>query len=446
MRQEIHLRERRTMAISGLVLAVMCGCSGTSTSAGANGGGTSNPGSLTGGANQTSASALGGSPSGGASAVGGAINTGGLPNGGVSAGGASVGVGGAPLTGGNGATGGSNATGGTSSASGGTATGGSKAASGGAATGGSKTAGGGATAGGAKTTGSGGALTGGATSTASGQGGSTTSAGGGCTLGGTWPTADPSKTGPFAVTTENNVGPQAGVGEDGGTPPQFTLFRPTDLAQGGLCHPLITWGNGHGTTPSIYSNLLKRMASHGFVVIASNSSQVSQGTPAPMLAGVTWVLEQNADPTSELYQRIDTTHIGATGHSEGAMATASAGADSRILTIAPICNGSNARNLHGPALLMCGGQDTTLPCSGSVTALNSITTLPALVGDYLTATHTSWMTFGNTAPSPMEVADLAWMRLQLMGDTTLRSMFYGASCTLCTDSAWQITQNSLMNQ
>ena len=65
---------------------------------------------------------------------------------------------------------------------------------------------------------------------------------------------------------------------------------------------------------------------------------------------------------------------------------------------------------------------------------------------YLTATHGGWLTFGNTAPSPIEVADLAWMRIQLMGDTTLRPMFYGASCTLCTDSAWQITQNSLMNQ
>jgi predicted dienelactone hydrolase len=263
---------------------------------------------------------------------------------------------------------------------------------------------------------------------------------------GAWTTADPSKAGPFATTTESNVGPQAGVAPDGGTVPQFSVYRPKDLAQGGLCHPLITWGNGHGTTPSTYSALLTRLASHGFVVIASDSSTVSQGSPAPMLVGVTWMLEQNADPTSEFYQRIDTTHIGATGHSEGAMATASAGADSRIVTIAPICNGSNARNLHGPALLLCGGQDTTLPCSGSVSALNSLTTQPAMAADYLTATHTSWMTFGNAALSPMELAVVAWMRLQLMGDTSQRPTFYGASCTLCTDAAWQITQNSLMSQ
>ena len=69
-----------------------------------------------------------------------------------------------------------------------------------------------------------------------------------------------------------------------------------------------------------------------------------------------------------------------------------------------------------------------------------------MLADYLTATHTSWMTFGSAALSPIEVAVVAWMRVQLMGDTTLRPTFYGASCTLCTDSTWQITQNSLMSQ
>ena len=266
-----------------------------------------------------------------------------------------------------------------------------------------------------------------------------------CSMG-TWPAADPSKAGPYATTTENNVGPQAGVGVDGGAPPQFTMFRPKDMAEGGLCHPVITWGNGHGTTPSIYSHLLTTLASHGFVVIAANTSTVSQGTPAPMLVGVTWVLEQNADPTSVLYQRIDTSHIGATGHSEGAFATTVAAGDSHIVTMAPICGASTQRNLHGPALLLCGGQDTTVPCSGILTTLNTITTQPAMLGDYLTATHGGWLTFGNSALGPVEVAVVAWMRVQLMGDTALRPTFYAATCTLCQDPAWQVTQNSLMNQ
>ena len=79
------------------------------------------------------------------------------------------------------------------------------------------------------------------------------------------------------------------------------------------------------------------------MVIASDSPNVSQGTPPPMVAGVTWVLQQNDDPTSELYHKIDTTHVGATGHSQGAFATTQAGADSHVTTIAPLCGASTQR-------------------------------------------------------------------------------------------------------
>jgi hypothetical protein len=265
---------------------------------------------------------------------------------------------------------------------------------------------------------------------------------GGCTVG-QWATADPSAAGPFATVIENPIGPVAGVGVDGGAPPQFTLFRPKDLAQGGLCHPLITWGNGTGSTPTMYKVLLNNLASHGFVVIGSNSLNVGQGTPAPMLVGVTWVLAQNDDPASELYHTIDTTHIGATGHSQGAFATSSAATDSRITTSVPICGAMTEKNLHGPAMFFCGGQDTLVGCSGAQNALTAVTTLPAMFAEYVSADHGSWMSFMGSKPSIVETAITAWMRVHLMGDTTLRPWFYGASCKLCADSAWIITQKNM---
>jgi len=37
-----------------------------------------------------------------------------------------------------------------------------------------------------------------------------------------------------------------------------------------------------------------------------------------------------------------------------------------------------------------------------------------------------------------------WMRVQVMGDTALRPMFYGPSCTLCQDTAtWLVMQKML---
>jgi len=260
---------------------------------------------------------------------------------------------------------------------------------------------------------------------------------------GAFPAADPSVTGPFATVTENNVGPAAGVGADGGAAPMFTMFRPKDLAQGGLCHPVITWGNGTGSSPSLYKVLLNHLASHGFVVIASNSPQVSMGDPPPMLAGVTWVIEQNADPTSVLYQRIDTTHIGATGHSQGGFAATTAGADARITTIAP-CNGATSqRNLHGPAFLFCGGMDTTVPCSTIMSAYSGISNQPVMLAEYLAADHANWISFSGTAVKPVEATVTAWMRVHLMGDTALRGRFYGPSCTLCQDTAWQVMRKMM---
>ena len=267
-------------------------------------------------------------------------------------------------------------------------------------------------------------------------------AGGGCSVA-PWPAADPTKAGPYATVTENEVGPEAGEADaDTGAAPKFTLFRPKELSPNGLCHPVITWGNGTGSTPNAYRSLLELFASHGFVVIASNSKNVAKGDPKPMLVGVTWVLEQNEDPSSPLYHHLDATHVGATGHSQGAMATSQASGDARIVTNVPIEGSMVQRNLHGPAMFFCGGQDDIVGCDGAKSALNAVTTLPAMYAEYLSVDHGSWMSFGKQ-PSVVYGAVTAWMRLHLMGDDALKPWFYGQACQLCGDAGWQIEQKNM---
>lgn len=372
---------------------------------------------------------------------GGGASTGGAPN---NAAGTST----APMNGGAGGTssggstsGGAGTTGGSTAGSGGSVANAGKAGAGTSGSGAGSGASGGASAqGGASGATSGGAGTSAGMGTAGSAGGSSTL----CTMG-TWPAADPAMRGSFETVTENDVGPAAGEGADGGAPVAFTMFRPKDLSVGGLCHPVVTWGNGTGSNPSLYKVVLDHLASHGFVVIASNSPNVAQGDPPPMVAGVTWVLEQNDDPSSVLYGRIDTAHIGATGHSQGGFATTTAGGDEHITTIAPFCGASNQRNLHGPAWLFCGGMDTTVPCDTIQRAYDSISNQPVMLAQYVTADHANWITFRGTTPGPVEVAMTAWMRAHLMGDTALRSWFYGSDCKLCTDDAWQV-QQKVMDQ
>ena len=366
---------------------------------------------------------VGGSPSGsGGTAAVGAGGSSGAPSTAGGSGGSSAGSGaatagsGASMSVGGGAQGGAAGTvglGGRSASGGRASSGGAGASNGGAATGGASSAG-----------------TGGAGVP-----------GEGCTIG-AWPTADPSAAGPYKVVTENDVGPEAGVAGDDGIIPKFTLFYPETLSPGGLCHPVVTWGNGTGSTPNLYRSLLGNLASHGFVVIGSNNENVGQGDPKPMLVGVTWVLEQNEDPASVLYHHLDVTHIGATGHSQGAFATSSASGDSRITTNVPIEGAQVQRNLHGPALFFCGGMDDIVGCDGAQSAIDAITTLPAMYAEYLSVDHGSWLGRGSK-PSVVESVVTAWMRVHLMADEALKPWFYGASCKLCSDAGWVIQQKNM---
>jgi len=131
-----------------------------------------------------------------------------------------------------------------------------------------------------------------------GSGGSLTS---GC-VGPAWPTADPTAAGPFQVTADKGVGPLAGVTPDpvyGNEQQRFNVYRPKDLGQGGYCHPILVWANGHTDNPEpnppacvsskycgSYLMLMNQLASHGFVVIASLSTITSQGTPLPTIVGL----------------------------------------------------------------------------------------------------------------------------------------------------------------
>jgi hypothetical protein len=395
----------------------------TGSGGGATGGATSN----TGGTTQTVTG------SGGTTVVG----TGGTVGSGGQAGrgsGGAVPSGGTPGTGGRTATGGQagRGTGGAVPSGGVTSTGGSSATAG--QTGGSVKTGG--------APGTGGQPDGGATS--------------GCVPTKSWGTVDPSVAGPFEVVVEKNVGPAAGVADAkwNNEIPHFNVYRPKDMSQG-YCHPVITWGNGTGDQPEpnpplclsenycgSYKVLINQLASHGFVVVASLSSQTAQGTPLPQVVGVDWMIQENENPASALYHHLDTTHIGATGHSQGGAATTMAGADPRIVAIAPLCGSRANITLHGPAILICGGADTTVPCSSVQTAFDSITTVPVMQAELAGMTHGSWI---GSIKDPAMVGVTGWMRAHLMNDATARAMFYGPSCKVCSDSKWKI-QRKMMDQ
>ena len=330
------------------------------------------------------------------------------------------------------------------------------------ASGGTSAATGGTTAQTTAKTGTGGSSSGAGGGTGGTAGGSGTALVSGC-VGNAWPTADPSVAGPFAVTADKNVGPLAGVVPDpvyGSTQQKFNVYRPKDLTQGGYCHPILVWANGHTDNPEpnpplcvtgngqycgSYLMLMNQLASHGFVVIASLSTITSQGNPLPTIVGLDWLIQQAEDPTSPYYHHLDTAHIGALGHSEGGFSTSKAASDPRITATATVSGAAINTGIHGPSLWFCGGKDTVVSCDSVKNVYSAITTQPAILVDNLAADHGGWL-YQNGAKGPDIFGFTAWFRVHLMGDTANRKMFYGPSCTLCTDSRVQVTQNSLMAQ
>lgn len=456
---------RRALFVVGLLTSVACGdrsnddgssgaggaLPGTGGSSTAGAGGSSGGSAATGGtAGSATGGAAGGLASGGAGLGGAGGSAGVLSTGGASAG--DTATGGAGSGGVAGATAGS---GGEDAGTGGGASGdagaGAQSGAGGAASGGQAGAGG-ASAGAA-------GQAGGQTAGTGGGGGSTSSC-----VGKAWTTADPTKAGPFQVTAERNVGPLAGVVPDpiyGDEQQRFNVYRPSNLASSGYCHPILIWANGYRDNPEQkppdcivdqgqnrwcgqYGPMVNHLASHGFVVVAPLSTATAEGDPLPTIAGLDWILEEAEDPSSAYYHRLDTVNIGQLGHSYGGMSTCMSASDPRYKALATICGTRALSGVHTPMLFFCGGRDETVECSGVRNTFLSVTDQPAFFINELNADHGSWVYQGVGGVSLSSAA--AWFRVHLMNDTANRKYFYGPSCTFCNDNRVEVEQNSLMAQ
>ncbi|HEX2732088.1 MAG TPA: hypothetical protein VHM70_10795 [Polyangiaceae bacterium] len=278
------------------------------------------------------------------------------------------------------------------------------------------------------------------------------------------PGANPTSAGPFEVAADKGVGPLAGVVPDpiyGDQQQRFNVYRPANLAQSGYCHPILIWANGYTDNPEPnppdcvvdsgankwcgqYLPLMKHLASHGFVVVASLSTATAEGDPLPTIAGLDWILEQTEDPSSPYYHRLDTANIGQLGHSYGAMSTCMSASEPRYKALAAICGTRALSGVHTPMLFFCGGKDKTVDCDGVKDTFLTVTDQPAFFIKELDSDHGSWVYQGASGVSLSMAA--AWFRTHLMGDTESRKYFYGADCKFCSDNRVEVEQNSLMAQ
>lgn len=246
------------------------------------------------------------------------------------------------------------------------------------------------------------------------------SAEGGCTPG-LPPTTDYGERGPMEVMTVDNTGP-------GG---QYTMFRPRTLGESGFKHPPVTWGNGVTTVPSFYVELLSTVASHGFVVIASNSSAIAA---QQVRMGLEWLIEQNG--SGEFAGKLAVDCAGAIGYSMGGGAAVGAAAHPKVMATVSLHGLTGAAGaLHGPLLLITSTNDgfvtkaqfvvPTYSASTKVPTIMATLNVPGATPDFVG--HLIPLGDAGDERAPL----VAWLRLFLYGDQGARDWFYGPDCTLC---------------
>ncbi len=215
----------------------------------------------------------------------------------------------------------------------------------------------------------------------------------------------------------------------------YTIFRPACMKDGEK-YPVITWANGTCGLTHGYALLLGTVASHGFVIIASNSTWTGTApTNTVQLRALDYAAFLNEDSTSVLHGKLDLDKIGAMGHSQGAAATAAADADPRVKSV---IFWNKATSNEKPFLDVSGDRDVG---GGDAAALEAATNGATQPGAWIFY-HQVLETGGNTTghlvlmEQPDRVWELAvsWWKYQLNGDQEAKKMFIGDSCGLCNRS------------
>lgn len=238
------------------------------------------------------------------------------------------------------------------------------------------------------------------------------------------PVSDLKAAGPYTPVTIENSGPGGG----------YTVFHPQELAPDGLKNPIVTWGNGATTVPSLFV-LLPHLASHGFVVIASNNAFV---TGEELRSGIDWLFEQNDDASSPFHQKLDTTNVASMGYSLGSLGTFEIADDPRLTTTVHISGGAMDKavvpNLKKPAAFFCG--DASDIANANCETDFELATVPVFYGVF-PGDHLGIL---GAFAEPLNEVVTGWLRFRLMHDDTLAPMFVGPSCTLCMDAGWTVKQ------
>jgi len=285
------------------------------------------------------------------------------------------------------------------------------------------------------------------------------------------------------------TGPDAVVIEHDQTLTTHTIYRPANL--GSSKHGVLVWGEGgcakNGLT---FPEFLTELASHGFVIIADGPPVENAGRGGPgggaggggapraggpppagaapgaapggpgrgngaMLDGtalvqaIDWIAKEGNDKTSRFYQKVETGRVAAMGMSCGGLMSYGASADPRVATVG-IWNSGLIQpdekifaGLHSPVIIVTGGESDIAYANGKRDFETMPAKIPVFYGVHPSVGHGG--TYNQDNGGPFGVAAVAWLKWQLMNDTSAsgKGYFVGDKCGICGDATWQTASKAL---
>jgi dienelactone hydrolase len=279
-------------------------------------------------------------------------------------------------------------------------------------------------------------------------------------------------TGPFAIVIEHDPGLAT-----------HTIYRPRELSLEE--HPVVVWGEGAcAKNGLLFPEYLSEIASHGFVVIADgppiarpagapraggNGPPAGGGGPPPgggggppadrfamvdgtaLVAAIDWLEAESTNRSSRFYGKVDVERVAAMGMSCGGLMSYGASKDPRVATVGIWNSGlfEDERNaavyagIHGSVIIVTGGESDIAYANGKRDFDVMPPRVPVFYGVHPSVGHGG--TYSQDNGGPFGVVAVAWLKWQLMGDTSSagRAYFVGDDCGICRDAAWQAAARSL---
>ena len=212
------------------------------------------------------------------------------------------------------------------------------------------------------------------------------------------------------------------------------IYYPAGLEEMEGTLPVVVWANGTMCAPALYHSLLSKIAAAGYIVVTNTNVMSADGKA--QISSVDFILEENEDPGSVFYGKVDTDHIAAAGHSQGGRsAVNAAAADDRIdcvLSIAGSNYTSEAKKLSTPTFFVAGSLDTIVAAALWVKPAYKNCKGPAVYASLKGALHTRCC----TNASDYSGYAVAWFDAWLKGDEDAKDMFRDRGA-LAKDRDWK---------